>query len=191
MSRANTKNIFSLKRALSFAIFISCMVSCALPASASALPRNTFFAATSTNLSADQNDSSCPSNQVITANSGNSGHGASCILKHIVAPITAALIALFGVVLVISIIVAGIQYSSSAGDPSKIADARKRIVNAVIAVLFFMFIYAIVNWIIPGGLKNGGNVPNYSNGSSGDTGGTGGGGGGGCVGTGNGKVCSN
>lgn len=62
------------------------------------------------------------------------------------------LAALVGVAVVISIVVGGIQYSSSGGDPSKISAAKKRIFNAIIALITFLFLYAMLNFLIPGGL---------------------------------------
>ncbi len=57
-----------------------------------------------------------------------------------------------GIVCVASIIVGGIQFTTSGGNPKATADAIKRIVSSVGAMVFFMFIYAILNWIIPRGL---------------------------------------
>jgi len=60
--------------------------------------------------------------------------------------------ALVGVAVVISIVVGGIQYSSSAGDPSKASAAKSRIRNAIIALVTFILLYAMLNFLIPGGL---------------------------------------
>lgn len=67
-------------------------------------------------------------------------------------PAVAILSALAGLIIVISIIVGGIQYSSAGGDPSKVAAAKQRITNAVIALLVLIFLVAGLNWLIPGGL---------------------------------------
>jgi len=153
-----------------------------VPATALAAPAPVIvFAQTTGETNLDNNsDVACPTNQALSGT--QTGNGAGCILRHIVAPIVAALVALTGVLVVISIIIAGIQYSSSNGDPSKVAAARKRILNAVIALLSFMFLYAFVNWIIPGGIANGGNVQNGNSSNSGGnttpTNGNGGGAGG-------------
>lgn len=64
------------------------------------------------------------------------------------------LAALVGLVVVISIIIGGIQYGSSAGDPQAAAAARKRIQNAIIALVTFIFLYALLNFLIPGGIFN-------------------------------------
>ncbi len=60
--------------------------------------------------------------------------------------------ALAGVAIIGSIIVGGIQYSTSADDPQAVAKAKGRIMNALIALLLFTFGYGILMWLIPGGL---------------------------------------
>ena len=60
-----------------------------------------------------------------------------------------------GLVIVGSIVVAGIQYSASGGDPQAAAKAKSRISSTLIALLIFIFSYAFLNYIIPGGFLNG------------------------------------
>ena len=55
-----------------------------------------------------------------------------------------------GIVVVASTVYAGIQYSSSRGDPNASAQAIKRIQSNVIALLIFIFGYALLNYVIPG-----------------------------------------
>jgi hypothetical protein len=57
-----------------------------------------------------------------------------------------------GIAVVASIIYAGIQYSASQGSPEETQAAKNRIQNAIIALIFYMFIYAIVQFLVPGGL---------------------------------------
>lgn len=57
-----------------------------------------------------------------------------------------------GIVVTGSIIWAGIQYSISRGDPHGTEAALKRISNAVIALLMYIFAFAILNFLVPGGL---------------------------------------
>lgn len=59
--------------------------------------------------------------------------------------------AIVGLVATISIVFGGIQYASSADDPSKVAAAKSRIINAVIALIAFLFMYGFLQWLIPGG----------------------------------------
>lgn len=59
---------------------------------------------------------------------------------------------LVGVVVVGVIIVGGIQYSLAGGNPQAVAAARKRIIDGLIALFAFLFIFAFVQWLVPGGV---------------------------------------
>lgn len=67
-------------------------------------------------------------------------------------PFVGFLSVIAGVVIVISIIVGGIQYSSAGSDPNKVSAAKKRITNALVSLVAFIFLVAFLQWIIPGGL---------------------------------------
>ncbi|HVW23015.1 MAG TPA: hypothetical protein VHB51_00825 [Candidatus Saccharimonadales bacterium] len=56
-----------------------------------------------------------------------------------------------GLVIVGSLVVAGIQYSAAGGDPNGTANAVKRIRSTVMAMLFYIFGYAFLNYILPAG----------------------------------------
>jgi len=77
----------------------------------------------------------------------------SCnLLTQYVQPFINFLSALVGVAVTISIVIGGIQYGSSAGDSAKVSAAKNRIRNSIIALLAFVFLYALLNFVIPGGL---------------------------------------
>ena len=57
-----------------------------------------------------------------------------------------------GIAAVASIIVAGIQYTTSQGNPQKAAAALKRVTSAVLGLVIYFFIFAIIQWLVPGGL---------------------------------------
>jgi hypothetical protein len=57
-----------------------------------------------------------------------------------------------GVLAVIMVIVGGIQYSASNGDSSKVTAAKKKISNVLIGLLAYVFLYAFLQWLIPGGI---------------------------------------
>lgn len=59
---------------------------------------------------------------------------------------------LAGIVIAASIAYGGIQYSTSGSDPQRVSAAKDRIRNAIIALVFFIFGYSILNYLIPGGL---------------------------------------
>ena len=67
-------------------------------------------------------------------------------------PIINTLAALVGVIAVISIITAGIQYASSADDPAAVSKAKKRFFNTIVGLLAYIFLFAFLNYLIPGGL---------------------------------------
>lgn len=60
--------------------------------------------------------------------------------------------ALIGIIVIAVIIIAGIQYTTSGGNPQQTAQAKKRIINAITALVAFFFLFAILQWLIPGGI---------------------------------------
>ncbi len=57
-----------------------------------------------------------------------------------------------GLIVIGSIIWAGIQYSTSRGNPQSTEASIKRVTNSVIALLLYIFSFAILNFLVPGGL---------------------------------------
>ena len=55
-----------------------------------------------------------------------------------------------GIVVVASIVFGGISYITSGGDPNKTNKAIARIRSSIIALMIYIFAYAILNYIIPG-----------------------------------------
>lgn len=76
------------------------------------------------------------------------------LVKTYLDPTVNVLSSMVALVVVASIIWAGIQYTSSEGDPQKVAKAKSRITNSIIAFLVFILLYAFLQFIIPGGLLN-------------------------------------
>jgi hypothetical protein len=74
------------------------------------------------------------------------------LVKKYVNPAINMLSAMVGVAVVFSIIWGAIQFSSSAGDPQKTAAAKDRILKALVALVSFVFLYAFLQWLMPGGL---------------------------------------
>ncbi|HUD81142.1 MAG TPA: hypothetical protein VMR08_00735 [Patescibacteria group bacterium] len=54
-----------------------------------------------------------------------------------------------GIVVIASVIVGGIQYSTSHGDPQATAAATARIRASMMALFIYIFAYAILNYVIP------------------------------------------
>ena len=59
-----------------------------------------------------------------------------------------------GIAVVGGITWGGMLYASSNGDSSKAKQGITTIVNAVLGLILFMFVYALVNFLVPGGLFN-------------------------------------
>lgn len=107
----------------------------------------------------------CPSGKVDSKDAskcaplGNDCNGLTnnqCLAKN---PITnyindaiAFLSAGIGIVIIGMIIVGGIQYSAAGDNSAAIQAAKQRIINALIALFAFLFLFAFVQWLVPGGL---------------------------------------
>jgi hypothetical protein len=78
--------------------------------------------------------------------------GYDCIKAHYLIPLATTLSALVAVAVVAGIVIGGIQYSTSAGDPQKVAQAKARISKALIALIVYFFLFAILQFLVPGGL---------------------------------------
>lgn len=57
-----------------------------------------------------------------------------------------------GVAVIIAIIAAGVRYSTSQGNAEVTESAKNNIQNAVIALIVYVFIFAIIQYLVPGGL---------------------------------------
>jgi hypothetical protein len=57
-----------------------------------------------------------------------------------------------GIVVVASVVFGGIQYTTAEGNPEKSAQAKGRIQTSIMALILYLFIFAIVQYLVPGGL---------------------------------------
>lgn len=76
----------------------------------------------------------------------------NCIVTNYLVPAINFLSAGVGIVIIIMIVIGAVQYSTSGGNPQGEANARKKIFNALLALITFIFIYSFLNFIVPGGL---------------------------------------
>jgi hypothetical protein len=60
--------------------------------------------------------------------------------------------AMVGIVVIAVLVIGGIQYSTSGGDPNAAAAAKKRISNAILALVAFGLMYGFLQWLVPGGV---------------------------------------
>ena len=77
---------------------------------------------------------------------------ANCGIMEYVIIIINILSAVVGVIVVIMIVIGGIQYTSARDNPQAVAGARERIMNALLALVFYLGITAFLQWVVPGGV---------------------------------------
>lgn len=86
------------------------------------------------------------------------GSGKNCDDSHCdlvalyVNPFINVLSVIVGLVAAGSLVLGGIQYTASSGDPQKTSAAKTRITNTLLAFVAYAFLYAFLNFLIPGGL---------------------------------------
>lgn len=73
-------------------------------------------------------------------------------VKKYINPAISTVSIIFGLIIVISLIAGGIQYSASAGDPSKVSAAKKRITMTIVALICYAFLYGFLQFLVPGGI---------------------------------------
>ena len=74
------------------------------------------------------------------------------IISKYVSPAATVLSASFGLIAIISIIYAAIQYSGAGGDPQKVAVAKKRLFTTIVAIVAYLFLFGFLQFLIPGGV---------------------------------------
>jgi hypothetical protein len=57
-----------------------------------------------------------------------------------------------GVIITIVIIFAGFQYMTARDNPQAVQGAKSKILNAIIALVAYIFLYAFLQWVVPGGV---------------------------------------
>ena len=83
----------------------------------------------------------------------SSCNASSCdLVTTYVQPMINLLSGIVGIMVVISLILGGVEYSTSEGDPQKSAKAKRRIANTLFALMAYIFLYAFLQFLIPNGL---------------------------------------
>jgi hypothetical protein len=57
-----------------------------------------------------------------------------------------------GIIIIGTIMLGGIQYTLAGDNANATGAAKKRIINGLIALAIFLFSFAILQWLLPGGL---------------------------------------
>jgi hypothetical protein len=89
----------------------------------------------------------CPVGEYSVDNTG--GGGAILVYLRWVLKLLSSAI---GIVIVMMIVLSGLQYITSTGDPGRIKNAKGRLQNAIIALVLFLSMFAILNFLVPGGI---------------------------------------
>lgn len=80
------------------------------------------------------------------------GDPCSKFVTKYIQPWVTLLTVLIGVIAVISLILAAIQYSAAGDDPGAVSKAKDRIFQTVVGLLGYLFLFAFLNFLVPGGL---------------------------------------
>ncbi|MGH7142141.1 MAG: hypothetical protein ACREF5_01560 [Candidatus Saccharimonadales bacterium] len=151
----------NIKLTFSCVVFL-CLVALIIPAPqyVHAAPIGNFAAAASTSCTLPDGSTGktqtdgqtcCPANDEKSSSTTDT----QCLFSKYVNPVIDLLSAAVGVVVVIAIIIGAIEYTSSAGDPQRSASGRQHIMNALLGLFAYFFLYAFLQFIVPGGLFNG------------------------------------
>lgn len=128
------------------------------PKSCGCPPGSTFISSDQTNccpvsqLRVESGATSC--GQQSGCSSTESGSALQCLLTKYINPLIAVLSALVGVIVAGAIIYGGIEFTSSGGDPQRAASGKKHIASALIGLAMYLFLFAFLQFILPGGLLN-------------------------------------
>lgn len=83
---------------------------------------------------------------------GESLNPENCGIIRYIRIFTDALSVIVGIVVVMSLVIAGIQYSAAGSNPQAVAAAKKRIGQALLALVIYLFLFAFLQWLVPGGV---------------------------------------
>lgn len=92
-------------------------------------------------------------NAVMCCPKGSGGDRTKCLVLKYVDPTVKLLAAIAGVAVVFGIMMGGMQYASSQGDPQKTAAAKSKITKSLAALFVFFFLYSMLQFLSPGGLS--------------------------------------
>lgn len=114
----------------------------------------------------------CPTGSTLLSGSdtvccptGSETSGTDCLFAKYINPTVKLLSVAAGIAVVIGIIMGGVQYSASAGDPQKAAQAKGKITKALFGLVTFLFLYSALQFFSPGGISST-SVPDTTKGGS-------------------------
>ena len=113
----------------------------------------------------------CPPGQTVAADGPNSGakyvccpdgtedNATKCYFAKYIDPTVKLLASIAGAVAVLGIAVGGIQYAASAGDSQKVAAGKAKVTKALLGIVAFMFLFAGLQFLSPGGFSTTAKLP--------------------------------
>lgn len=88
------------------------------------------------------------SNNTCVQNDKGNGSAVVVYLKEILQLLSG----IVGITIITMIIWSGIQYITSLGDPAAIKSAKGRLTNSITALVLFLMMFAILQFLVPGGI---------------------------------------
>ena len=85
---------------------------------------------------------------------GSGGKASDCLFAKYINPTVKVLTGLAAVAAIIGIIIGGLQYSASGGDPQKTAAGKAKVVKAIYGLVAFLFLYSALQFLSPGGISS-------------------------------------
>ncbi len=76
----------------------------------------------------------------------------NCGIVKIIVQFIQVLSALVGVVVVVMIAYGGVQYALARDNPQAVSAAKQKIINAILALVFYLMIFGFLQWVVPGGV---------------------------------------
>jgi hypothetical protein len=78
-----------------------------------------------------------------------------CLTQNPITQWTVLFINVLGVIIIVGasamLVYAGVEYIAAADNPDRVKKAKQKIINVIIGVIAFFFMYAFLQWLIPGG----------------------------------------
>lgn len=96
----------------------------------------------------NEDGSACATPRQITINPA----AKPSLVEQILNPAIKLMTAIVGIIIAISLVAAAVTYSSAGGDPGRVAAAKKRITNSIIALIAYIFTFGLLQWLVPGGI---------------------------------------
>lgn len=122
-----------------FLVGLACLVSCFV--SAAMVTIESINMCTVPVFAAD-----APSTSIIKCDSYEGADGVTCILNIVLTILTYGV----GILGVLGIVISGIQYITSQGDPARMTKAKNRIIQVIIGLAVYAVMWAALRFLVPG-----------------------------------------